>query len=44
MFCTACGTKNQSNSNFCKQCGQALEKAAPAKISEADFDHALPID
>ena len=44
MFCTACGTKNQLNSNFCKQCGQALEKTAPAKISEADFDHALPVE
>ena len=44
MFCTACGTKNQTNSNFCKQCGQRLEKTTAGKINEADFDHALPLE
>src|SRR5579871_1098194 len=42
MFCTACGTKNGSDSNYCKQCGQKLEKFVPSKISEEDFDRALP--
>ncbi len=42
MFCTACGVKNPADSNFCKQCGKALEK--PVKIDESDYIHAMPED
>lgn len=43
MFCTACGTKNGPDSNYCKQCGHRLEKPTQ-KISETDFARALPED
>lgn len=43
MFCTACGTKNSAESNFCKQCGTKLEKTT-SRISEEDFTRALPDD
>jgi tetratricopeptide (TPR) repeat protein len=42
MFCTSCGTKNQEESNYCKQCGHSLEKSTLPRISQADFDRALP--
>lgn len=42
MFCTSCGLKNAEDSNFCKQCGQRLEKFLPARITEADFERAMP--
>jgi tetratricopeptide (TPR) repeat protein len=42
MFCTACGTKNFSESNFCKQCGLKLEKQATVRISEEEFERARP--
>lgn len=29
VFCSSCGTKNQSGSNFCIQCGETLQKEAP---------------
>ncbi len=41
MFCNACGVKNVADSNFCKQCGHKLDRAA-GKIAEAAFDAALP--
>src|SRR5262245_24191565 len=45
MFCASCGTKNAAESNFCRQCGHKLERpAAPIKISEEEFDRALPAD
>lgn len=37
MFCTACGTKNALDANFCKQCGQKIDRTAPPSISEEDF-------
>lgn len=42
MFCTACGAKNATDSNFCKQCGKVLGK--PVKIDESDYIHAMPED
>lgn len=42
MFCTSCGTKNPTDSHFCKQCGHKLEAGAPQKISEEAYDRALP--
>ena len=41
MFCTECGTKNADPGKFCRQCGHALE---PSRISEADYNKALPAD
>src|SRR5439155_1538329 len=43
MYCTACGAKNAAESNFCRQCGQQLDRTPP-KISEEDFDRALPAE
>jgi tetratricopeptide (TPR) repeat protein len=40
MFCTACGTKNVLDANFCKQCGHKLDRTSRPKISEEEF--ALP--
>ncbi len=42
MFCSSCGAKNVAESNFCRQCGLKLDKAAAAKISEEAFDRAMP--
>lgn len=42
MFCTSCGTKNADDNNFCKHCGLKLERVVPIKISEEDFDRAMP--
>ena len=44
MFCTSCGTKNSEDGNFCKQCGLRLDKPAHNKISEQDFERAMPED
>jgi len=44
MFCTSCGTKNFDDGNFCKQCGVRLDKPAHNKISEQDFERAMPED
>ena len=44
MFCTSCGIKNAADSNFCKQCGAKLDRAAAVKISEDAFERALPDD
>ena len=44
MFCTSCGTKNATDSNFCRQCGSKLEKLSASKISPDDFERALPED
>lgn len=41
MFCTECGSKNSQESNFCKQCGQRLDKPTPP-ISEEQFNSTLP--
>jgi tetratricopeptide (TPR) repeat protein len=41
-FCTACGTRNPADANFCKQCGHRLEKTTHPALSEADM--ALPPD
>ena len=41
MFCTACGTKNSQESNFCKQCGQRIEKPT-TRFSEEEFNRSLP--
>lgn len=40
MFCTECGIKNSQESNFCKQCGQRLDKPTPP-ISEEQFNSTL---
>lgn len=42
MYCAACGAKNAADNNFCRQCGQKLEKTSSARISEDDFDRAKP--
>src|SRR5262245_48764648 len=42
MFCTACGIKNADDSNFCRQCGHALERPAAHSVSEEAFERALP--
>lgn len=42
MFCTACGTRNMADSNYCKQCGHPLEKMTAPRISEEEYDRALP--
>ncbi|HEV2471622.1 MAG TPA: zinc-ribbon domain-containing protein, partial [Chthonomonadales bacterium] len=42
MFCTTCGTRNGISSKFCKQCGAALEPTSPNRISEEEYDKALP--
>lgn len=44
MFCTSCGIKNAADSNFCRQCGGKLDRAAAAKINEDAFERALPED
>ncbi len=45
MFCTHCGTKNGLDANFCKQCGDKLERHSALKLSEAEFaDLKLPDD
>ncbi len=44
MFCTSCGTKNNEDGNFCKQCGLKLDKPSHSKISELDFERAMPED
>ncbi|MCW3052231.1 MAG: Tetratricopeptide repeat [Chthonomonadales bacterium] len=44
MFCTACGTRNGEINNFCKQCGHKLDHAAGPRITEEEFDRALPTD
>lgn len=41
MFCTSCGTKNGADANFCKECGQRLDKGT-ARVTEEAFDRALP--
>ena len=35
MFCTQCGTRNQDDARFCKDCGVKVEVAP--KLEEADF-------
>jgi Tfp pilus assembly protein PilF len=42
MFCTACGIRNADDSNFCKQCGHALDRPTAHKVSEDAFERALP--
>ncbi len=44
MFCTSCGTKNNEDANFCKQCGLKLGKPAQNRISGQDYARALPED
>lgn len=44
MYCTACGARNPSDSNFCRQCGHRLDTSAGPRISEEAFDSALPED
>jgi len=44
MFCTSCGTRNGEISNFCKQCGHRLDHAAGPRITEEEFDRALPAE
>lgn len=44
MFCTDCGARNAEISNYCKQCGHKLDRAAAARISEEAFDRALPLE
>lgn len=34
MFCTKCGSKNDKNDKFCKECGTKLEKKEEKPISE----------
>jgi hypothetical protein len=37
IYCTACGSKNQPDSNFCRTCGESLQDQAgrPARKSKA---------
>lgn len=42
MFCTACGTKNPTDSHFCKQCGKKIEVATATKIDETEYVRAMP--
>ena len=42
MVCSACGAKNATDSNYCKQCGQPLEKSGPLKNREAEYTRLLP--
>ena len=44
MFCTACGTPNGDISSFCKQCGHKLDPVAGPRITEEQFDRALPAE
>jgi tetratricopeptide (TPR) repeat protein len=44
MFCTACGTKNASDANFCKQCGRRIERNGAPKITEDAFAEAGTAD
>src|SRR5689334_4339287 len=44
MFCTACGTKNTTDANYCKQCGRRLEQTAPLRISDEAFAEAGGVD
>ena len=44
MFCSSCGSKNAAESNFCRKCGLKLEALPSAKISEEEFDRAMPED
>lgn len=44
MFCTACGTKNTTDANYCKQCGRRVERTSPLKISEEAFAEAGSAD
>jgi tetratricopeptide (TPR) repeat protein len=44
MFCTACGTRNTTDANFCKQCGKRLERSGPLKISEEAFAQAGSVE
>ncbi len=43
MYCTGCGAKNSPDSHFCRDCGHKIE-TAPHKISEEEYDRALPED
>lgn len=43
MYCTGCGAKYSPDSHFCRECGHKIE-AAPHKISEEEYDRALPED
>jgi tetratricopeptide (TPR) repeat protein len=40
MYCTACGTKNTIDANYCKQCGRRIERTASLRISEEAFAEA----
>ena len=42
MVCSACGAKNATDSNYCKQCGQPLEKSGPLRNREAEYTRLLP--
>ncbi len=42
MYCSSCGAKNGAESNYCRQCGYKMERAPTPKLSEEEFDRALP--
>lgn len=44
MYCSSCGAKNGDDANYCKQCGTGLARPASTKISEQDFERAMPED
>lgn len=44
LFCTECGTKNMPDANFCKHCGQKMERITPLRISAEAFNYPLTTD
>ncbi len=44
MFCTSCGAKNSEDGIFCKKCGSGIDKPITHKISELDYERAMPED
>jgi Tfp pilus assembly protein PilF len=42
MFCSSCGAKNAAESNYCRECGRRVQALATTRISEEEFDRALP--
>ncbi|HED15805.1 MAG TPA: zinc-ribbon domain-containing protein [Gammaproteobacteria bacterium] len=36
MFCTQCGVKADSNSNYCSNCGEPLSKSSTSKLTDSE--------
>lgn len=43
LLCPSCGAENTADSRFCRQCGTALEGAAPAAPLSPNDDGAAPV-